>query len=267
MRDIDIITSTSGNRIKNLIKLKNKAGERRNTRLFLVEGKRLYSEVPKELLEETYVSKSFYDALGDKDREELLLGRDYFVVADSVFSKISDTKTPQGIMAVVKQPGYQPSDVIASEGIKIVLENIQDPGNLGTIFRAAEGAGASGVIMSRDTVDLFSPKVVRSTMGTIFRMPFCFYEDTEELIGAFREKNVKSYAAYLDESQRYDKMNFAADKAVAFFIGNEGNGLRRETALNCDERIIIPMGGKLESLNAAMAATILMYEAARQRGF
>lgn len=145
----------------------------------------------------------------------------------------------------------------------LVLEDIQDPGNLGTIFRTAEAAGATGILMSRGTVDLFHPKVVRATMSAIFRMPFYVSSDLGEEISAMREKGIRSYAAHLGGKRAYDRLPLK--QGCAFLIGNEGNGLSGDLTARADEKIIIPMAGGAESLNAAMAAGILLFEAARQR--
>jgi TrmH family RNA methyltransferase len=145
----------------------------------------------------------------------------------------------------------------------IFLEDIQDPGNLGTILRTAEGADISGVIMSKNTVDLFSPKAVRSTMGSIFRVPTYVSDDLHETIRFVQSEGVKVYAAYLGGKKTYDEIDYTND--VAYMIGNEGNGLKKETAELADELVLIPMGGSLESLNAAMASGILAYEINRQR--
>ena len=257
------LTSASGNRAKNIIRLKDKARERQKQGLFIVEGRRIMEEVPAALIEGVYVSSSYRRRFAN---EFAGLDVQAFEVADEVFSRLSDTRTPQGILAVVRIPKYElKTDIIDRAGMLLVLENVQDPGNVGTCIRCAEGANAAGVLISVDSADIFSPKVVRSTMGTIFRMPYYIYgEGSTALIETLRADDVRSYAAYLDGSVSYDEADFAGDKSFAIFIGNEGNGLREETAAACDERIRIPMGGRLESLNAAMSAGIIMYEAARQ---
>ena len=145
----------------------------------------------------------------------------------------------------------------------LVTENVQDPGNLGTMFRTAEGAGVTGILMSRDTVDIFNPKTIRSTMGSIYRMPFLYTEDLKKDISELQKEGVHFYAAHLKGKASYDEADY--QKPSAFLIGNEGNGLTTEIADLADVYIRIPMEGKLESLNAAMAAGILMYEANRQR--
>ena len=143
------------------------------------------------------------------------------------------------------------------------MEDLQDPGNLGTILRAAEGAGVDGVIMTKDTVDILNPKVIRATMGSIYRMPFYQTTDLKDTIYTLKNKGIQVYAAHLEDSVCYDEADYRV--GTAFLIGNEGNGLKRETADAATRYIKIPMLGQVESLNAAMATSILMYEAARQR--
>jgi len=145
----------------------------------------------------------------------------------------------------------------------LLLENLQDPGNVGTIMRTAEGAGADGIILSRTSVDLYHPKTIRSTMGSIYRMPFLYVNSLEEILPVLKKQGIRTYAAHLQGKNCYDQEDYR--KGCAFFIGNEGNGLSESLSRQADAWIRIPMQGKLESLNAAIAASILMYEACRQR--
>ena len=145
----------------------------------------------------------------------------------------------------------------------LILESIQDPGNLGTMLRTGEGAGISGVVMNHTTVDLFNPKTIRSTMGSIYRMPFFVTRDLAETICELKNAGVKTYAAHLKGKMQYDEPDYTG--ATAFMIGNEGNGLSDEIADLADTYIKIPMCGQVESLNAAISASLLMYETNRQR--
>ena len=164
---------------------------------------------------------------------------------------------------MAKMPAYRREDLMGQTPLLLLLENIQDPGNLGTMIRTAEAAGVTGVMMSRDTVDLFNPKTVRATMSAIFRMPFLYTDDLVGEIGRLRKEGIAVYAAHLRASRPYDEAD--CRKPCAFLIGNEGNGLTDDAADAADGRVHIPMLGSIESLNAAMAAGILMFEAARQR--
>ncbi|MCR5753716.1 MAG: RNA methyltransferase, partial [Acetatifactor sp.] len=138
-----------------------------------------------------------------------------------------------------------------------------DPGNLGTILRTGEGAGITGVIMSKGTVDIFNPKTIRSTMGSVYRVPFVYVEDLEETIKILHRSGIHTYAAHLKGEEYYDSFSFC--EPTAFLIGNEGNGLKKETADLAEKYLKIPMEGKVESLNAGIATALLIYEAHRQR--
>ena len=264
---MDKITSTSNAKVKRLVNLKKKRKARDEEKVFLVEGIRMFREVPQNILREIYVSETFYK----KERSvvaELLAGAARSsaieVLSDTVFDYVSDTRTPQGILCIVKQMAYTLETVAGGELPHIVaLDHLQDPGNLGTIFRTAEGAGVTGIIMDRECVDIYNPKTIRSTMGSIYRMPFCYARKLSEAVKFLNERGIKTYAAHLEGMCDYDEENYC--RPCAFLIGNEGNGLTKEIADLADTYIKIPMKGQVESLNAAIAASVLMFEAARQR--
>lgn len=256
-----MITSTSNAQVKNLVQLRKKSKVRRKQQIFVVEGIRMFLEAPANKIEQIYVSASF---AADAAHKKILEGRQYEVLSDTVFSYVSDTRTPQGILCLVKMPDYTLSRVLEQKnGIWLLLENLQDPGNLGTMFRTGEGAGIAGVIMDSSTADIYNPKTIRSTMGSVYRVPFYITENLRGTIAELKERGICIYAAHLEGSVCYDTADYR--KRSAFLIGNEGNGLTRETARLADACVRIPMEGNLESLNAAMAAGILMYEANRQR--
>ena len=256
-----MITSTSNKKIKDVVSLMKKASARKERGVFIVEGIKMFSEIPFDDIEEVYASESFLENApagcleGLEDKCE--------AVTDTVYAYMSDTKTPQGILAIVKKSDYELDDLLGERPALMVLETLQDPGNLGTIIRMAEAAGITGIVMNNETCDVYNPKVVRSTMGAIFRVPFLYTADLEGTIGELKAKGVRTYAAHLDGKESYDKFDFTAPSA--FMIGNESNGLSERIAALADEKIIIPMLGKVESLNAAIAASILSFELARQR--
>ena len=226
----------------------------------------MFVEAPKDKVRMVYVSESFYE----KNKEKLSLedwGRKLEILSDSVFKHVSDTMTPQGVLVVMEQEHYEPEYVMSSrEGknpLLMVLDNLQDPGNLGTILRAGEAAGVTGVVMSKDCVDIYNPKVIRSTMGSIYRMPFVYVEDLEQVVKDLNKTGIHTYAAHLKGVNSYDQEDYT--KGSAFLIGNEGNGLRDEIADAAQIYVKIPMCGQVESLNAAIASSVLMFEAARQR--
>lgn len=256
-----MITSSSNQQMKNITALMKKAKARKEQGLFVVEGKKMFEEVPVEWLDRIYVSESF---LKEEEASALLADKTYEVVADTVFRSVSDTQTPQGIMCLVRMPHYALSELLDGEKTHLlILESIQDPGNLGTMLRTGEGAGITGVIMNQSTVDLFNPKTIRSTMGSIYRVPFFVAEDLGMTIETLKAEGIKIYAAHLRGQKNYDEPCYL--EGTAFLIGNEGNGLTDNTANMADTYIRIPMEGQVESLNAAVSAALLMYETNRQR--
>ena len=256
-----MITSISNPRVKAVVQLQKKRKLREEKGVFIVEGIRMFQEIPHKDMLEVYVSESFY-----KKHTQLLVdqGVDLEVVSDLVFQKISDTKTPQGILSIVRRSEYTLEEIIQHPQANIlVLDGLQDPGNVGTIVRTGEAAGITGVILTRDTVDLFQAKTIRSTMGSIFRMPYIYVDDIVDTIIQIKQKNISIFAAHLDGKIWYTDVNYSSQ--IALLIGNEGNGLRKEVAELADTWVRIPMEGEIESLNAAIAATVLMYEVYRQR--
>lgn len=256
-----MITSASNEQIKQIIQLKEKSKVRKQKNQFVVEGIKMFSEIPDDQLVATYVSESFAEENKYAFKVEKIE-----IVSDSVFKKISDTVTPQGIMAIVEKNDYTLDDIIenVNNNIKqkgrscvVVLDRLQDPGNLGTIVRTGEGAGISGMIMSSGCADIYNPKVIRSTMGSIFRVPFTVVSDLPEAIENLKEHGITTYAAHL-KGEEYNKGVF--EKNVALLIGNEAKGLSAEVSEKADKLIKIPMEGKVESLNAAIATAILMYQ-------
>lgn len=269
-----MITSTTNRKVKELAALTQKAKARRESGLFIAEGAKMFAEAPRAWIKEVYLSESFrarHEKEPDSRLERALKGLPYEVVSDEVFKKISDTQTPQGILTVLAQPKYTLSTLLGASKdgpaknppLFLLLEDIQDPGNLGTMFRAGEGAGVTGVIMTQNTADVFNPKVIRSTMGSVYRVPFLTTSSLGDVIAQLKNAGVSVYAAHLQNSADYADMDYTG--ACAFLIGNESGGLRRETADLASAYIKIPMAGQVESLNAAVASSVLMYEAARQR--
>ena len=246
----------------------------------------MFREIPPADIASVYVSEAgaekFADELMDMLGEDYQNRDDYYVVSDKVFDSISDTGTPQGILALVRQKVNDLSNVLSEKNEKdsldsnsadnglnvsdnafiLIIEKLQDPGNLGTIIRTAEGAGVTGIIISSDSVDIYNPKVVRSTMGSLFRVPIYVSDDLIKDIECLKENKVTVYGAHLKGENIYDK-DFK--RACAFLIGNEGNGLSEEVSRTAEELIKIPMKGNVESLNAATSTAVIAYEVLRQR--
>lgn len=257
-----MITSSANAKVKQVMNLAKKSKARKQSGLFIAEGLRMFKEIPKDRIESVFVSESF---LKEESHRRLVSGLACETVADDVFGTMSDTRTPQGILAMVRQYAYKTEDLRSQKkpAFLMILENIQDPGNLGTILRAGEGAGITGVLMDDTTADIYNPKVIRSTMGSICRVPFVYTNDLSAALKSLKADGVRIYAAHLDGRNNYEKEDYTVD--TGFLIGNEGNGLTDKTAALADAFVKIPMMGKVESLNAAVAASVLMFETARQR--
>ncbi len=260
-----MITSRSNKKIKDISLLIKKSSFRKETGLFVVEGIRMFRELAKESIAEVIISDSFYKQADEKFKS-YLNKHSFEIVSDEIYNFISDTKTPQGILATVHIPTYKIDKALEknSNPLVVILEHIQDPGNLGTIIRSSEGAGVSLILADENTADVYNPKVVRSTMGSIFRVPYIISRDLGADIARLKKEGIAIYATHLDkDSLTYDNADFT--KPSAFMIGNEAAGLTDNIVSLADKKVHIPMLGSVESLNASVAASVVMYEAARQR--
>ncbi len=259
-----MISSPSNPQVKQVVLWQKKAEARREDGIFLAEGLRLVAEAPGSLIRQMYISEACERELSAAGSGfSFLLDLPHEIVTDGVFSKMSSVQAPQGVLAVLKRPAYGMEELLQKKPLTLLLlEDLQDPGNLGTILRTGEGAGIGGVILSKGCVDIFSPKVVRGTMGAIYRVPFVEAEDLPDCIRSLQKEGVKFYAAHLKGRESYTKVKYP--EATCFMIGNEGNGLTEGLASLADGYVKIPMEGQVESLNAAVAASLLMYERKRQ---
>ena len=256
-----MITSTSNIKIKWLLKLQQKSKVRESEGLFIIEGLRIFEETPSNRIREAYVSESFYEKYKDKFESD---SYKIEVLSERVFEHVSDTKSPQGILCVVEMQHYALEQIIARRPVHIlILEDIRDPGNMGTIIRSAEGAGVTGILLSKNCVDIYNPKVIRSTMGSVYRVPFLYVESLQDSIMSLKKENINIYATSLEGTEYYADGQYNVD--LAFMLGNEANGLSVEMASLADAQVKIPMQGKVESLNVAIAASIFMFEVCRQR--
>lgn len=259
-----MIQSESNVQMKELIKLQKNARERRKKKLFVAEGIKLTNEAAFHgKLKKIYIAQDVYEKR-DQELALFLEKQDFEVVDQKVFRQAAQTVTPQGMLALVAMPEYSIDTLLQdSKRSFLLLDDLRDPGNLGTIMRTAEGAGMSGVILSRESVDLFNPKVVRATMGAIFRVPFYYAEDLVEIMESLKAMQIPVYGTMMQGSEVYDALDYT--KGAAIVIGNEANGLSEKVIAHLTKGVRIPMEGSLESLNAAVAAAILMYETARQK--
>lgn len=257
-----MITSSSNTQIKELLVLLKKSRERKEKKAFVIEGRKMFDEICQE---RSRVIKAFFSESYWKEQYASGGVPDvpYEIVSDTVFDAVAETVTPQGVLAIVRMPEYSLERMLAAAGTLVLLENLRDPGNLGTIIRTAEAAGVSGVILSRESVDIYNPKVIRSTMGAVYRVPFLYAEDFMAMLHQLREEKVTLLAAHLKGEKSFDKADYSGK--VGILIGNEANGLSDAAADLANEKVRIPMAGSVESLNAAVAAALLMYEAFRKQ--
>ena len=237
-----MITSVNNERVKRVAKLMTSAKVRKENNLMVLEGERLCSEAPKIL--ELYFTNNI--------NVKPLISRSAFYeeVTPEVFKKMADTVNPQGVIAVVERPSL--SLKINKEGKYLAFENIQDPGNLGTVARTAEALGISGLIVKG--VDPYSPKVLRASMGAILRLPII---EPEDVLSFLAESGKRIVGTVVTKAKSIKEFEFGADIVL---IGNEANGLTEKAKEICDELITIEMTGRAESLNAAAASSIIAWE-------
>lgn len=184
------------------------------------------------------------------------------VISKKLFSALSDTRTSQGIIAIAEKLHYDADSFIEKAGSLngnvVVLDRLQDPGNIGTIIRTAEAAGYKGIVLTAGSGDVYSPKVVRAAAGSLFRMPVIYVQNSVEAINLLRKMNKRIITTALETNVYYYETDLKND--IALVIGNEGRGVSEDFLESSDIKIKIPMAGSIESLNAAVAAGILMYQ-------
>ncbi len=256
------IESRENKIFKELKKLKNKK-YRYEKKSYLIEGLRFVEDAVKSKvpIESIIFTEDFTKRHG-KEASELLAFNNLpqIIMKDSLFRELSDTENPQGVLAQVSLSFAKPQ---VNAGIFVLVDKIQDPGNLGTIIRTADAVGASAVICTKGTVDFLNEKVLRSTMGSIFRVPVILEDENYTYIRGLSSQGYNIIGTSLGADRSiYD---FDLSSKVVFCIGNEASGLSEEVLSLCHNTAIIPMVGPLESLNASVAASVVLFEALRQR--
>jgi len=255
-----MITSKDNEIIKHVSKLLSSASYRRQSESFVAEGARLCMD---GVLSGAEVRAFLYTKNGaEKYQNEFekifSVSAKSYEISEQLFKKISDTNSPQGLLCVFKTLDKKFLSYKIEIGRHYAgLENIQDPSNMGTILRTAEALGIDGVILSKDCCDIYLPKVVRGSMGAVFRLPVIIAEDFTEYISKLAKSNIMIYASTPRNAEDIESVDFS--KGGVMLIGNEGNGLKDETIKACSKRVKINMKGRAESLNAAAAAAILLY--------
>lgn len=261
------ITSRQNERIKFVKKL-HRRRYRDQFGLYIAEGLRLVEDLSQSaIIKEVYYTKELVaKPRGRKLIEQIWgAGIEAYSCTESVFAEICDTETAQGILAVV----HKPEQVVdwhgkLDRGLVLIADQIRDPGNLGTIIRTASAADVDGIWLVNGTVDPFNPKVVRSSMGAVHKLPFSLVS-AESCVDLCRHYGLKLIAADIKDAEPYYNSDLAQPCAVV--IGNEGDGVQPTLLKHCDQRVFVPLANEVESLNAAVAAAVLIYESVRQRQF
>lgn len=261
------ITSTQNPKIKHAAKLLSSSRARREEGLFVLEGLRLCYDIVRSGLsaEELFVTEEVVQKEPAKVEELVSVSKEVFLIDERVSKKLTDTRSPQGICCVLrtldKQGDRNKIEKMDTAGQYVLLENVQDPANLGAISRTAEALGLSGMILSGGC-DIYSPKALRASMGALLRLPVYETESTVQTIQQANKNGMKTYASVpSNDAKHITDITFQGGTICV--IGNEANGVTDETFANCQEKITIPMAGRAESLNAGAAASILMWEMVR----
>ena len=248
-----IITSKDNEIIKNIKKLKEK---KYRLDSYIVEGIKMVKEAISENQEIALIAIR-EDFKIDFDTKKIKI----VTISNKIFNDISDVKTPQGILAVIKK--NQNNQIETNSDYILALDSLQDPGNMGTIIRTADSANINQIIINKTTVDPYSPKVIRSTMGAIYRTNIIEVEDLKATLKEMKLKGFQIITTDLKATQSIYDINYTNKTIVV--IGNEANGVSQEILQTADKKVIIPMLGKTESLNASIAASIMIYEYVRQK--
>lgn len=265
MKQLHIINSRENEIIKQTSKLKIKKYSVRNN-AFLCEGVRFVEEalMSGAKLKYCLCSESLHN-----DRVDVILKTmakrdiDVYMIKGELMEQICDTESPQGIAAVIERVDYDTSKLYKKADFLVIADKIQDPGNLGTIIRTADAAGAQGVIVSEGTADPYSSKVLRSTMGSIFHLPVVQVPDIACAIEQMKSSGFKVYVTCIKDASPYYMVDY--NGKIAIVIGNEANGVDKNIIQHADRLVKIPMPGHAESLNAAVAGGILMFEVVKTR--
>lgn len=257
---METITSNNNGQIKYLMRLMGQSSFRRREETFILEGKTLVYDSLGEDLKKIFVSRTYYN--DNKDELTNLLPK-LVVVDDDIISKVSDTKNSQGIFATARMKTKDMDEILSVTDRLLVIDRVMDPGNLGTIFRTAEAAGVDAILVGKGTVDIYNPKVVRSSMSSLLRQKISFYEDPIDLCDKLRAKGFKVIVSVLEGAECYREVDYP--KKLALVIGNEAQGVDRGFVERADLKVYIDMQGQIESLNVSVAAAILLYEIRRNK--
>lgn len=250
--------SPNNKRLKQLKRYYESAKARKKDDIYIIEGKKMVDEADKKDMKEIYISDSYEDdgLYSLEQQYEIPIYR----IEEHHFNHIVRTNTPQGIAAIVKRRHFKENYFFDKSKCKnlILCERLQDPGNMGTIIRTAAAAGFDALILDNLSVDVYNPKCVSASMSGIYRLPVLYVESIPDTIVKLNSVGYRSFACVLNGAHRYDDCSYS--EYTAILIGNEGQGLTKESIALATTTVSIPMVGEMESLNAAVAAALMMYE-------
>ena len=260
---MNIISSKDNELVKNIKKLKDKK-YRDLENVYIVEGIKMVKEA---ILENASIKQIII--CDDCEKSDLISKEmmyeiakyDCIYVTNKIFKYITEVQTPQGVMAIIEK-NNKDKEINYNEDIIVALDDIQDPGNLGTILRTVDSIGLSQILVSKGTADPYNPKVVRSTMGAIYRVKVIECDNLKETLKEIKKNKFKILVTSLDDSKSVYDIKYYKKVII---IGNEANGVEEEIVKLADEKIKIPMLGKTESLNASVATGVVLYEYVRQK--
>ncbi|MEG1027106.1 MAG: RNA methyltransferase [Oscillospiraceae bacterium] len=253
------ITSKDNKFIKEYIKLSTKKAYRDEQQKFVIESVKLYKEAvaTNTKIEKVFVTEQCIEKYFNESEKSFQADKTY-IISQEISNKMSELPSSQGIFAILKKPDFLNFTAIKN-GKYIVLCDVQDPGNIGTIVRTADAFGLDGVVLAGNSCDIYNIKTIRSTMGSLFRVKIFITNSCMDVVNHFNGNNIITCAAVLDKLAK-DISKYKFPNNCAVLIGNEGNGLSQQISDICSEKITIKMAGNAESLNASMAAGILMWE-------
>ncbi len=254
------IIRASENRKYKLIKSLAQKKYRDEHGLFIIEGEKFVNDIPKG---EEPVFFIFSEEYCRKNKDPRQNGFNSVVLADSLYGKLSDAVTPQGIAAVCRKRDFSLNSIMTGKSLIVILEELNNPGNVGTIIRTAAAAGADAVIVSKNSADIYSPKVLQATASAIFSLPIVTDVDVCDAILFLKNSGVTVYGSSLGSLNDFYDLDYTG--SAAFVVGNEARGVSEEALKLCDKDFIIPISEKVDSLNASTAATVMLFEAIRQR--
>ena len=258
------ISSKDNNKIKEITRLLSSKKERNDKGLFVVEGVRICCDTAggNVKIKEVFITAECMKKFPEETQKILNNSDEQYEITTEIAGKISDTKTPQGVFCICQMP--ENNRKLDPKGNYLMLCSLQDPGNIGTIIRTCDAFKTDGIIMTSDCPDIYSPKLLRSTMGAAFRLNIMIYPDYKTACEELKKLGITLYAAALkNDSKMITDITFKAGSCV--MIGNEGNGLSDDEISSADEKIIIPMNEESESLNAAVASSVFAWEMFKEK--